>query len=420
MRLRYLAKINPPTPEFAALGGTDEITFVPLEDVWPPPRWRPLQKRSTIDVSSGYTRFRQGDVLVPKITPTFEAGRSVVAVDLPTPVAAGTTELHVVRPTAADARYLNYCFQSRPFLMGGQARMLGVAGQKRVPEAWLLDYLIPVENAARQREIADFLDAETARIDALIEKKCEMIALLDARRRGAVSAAALRGLREHQLRPSRSAFLGDVPKSWDETQLRHLDFSVQTGPFGSQLHAAEYVEGGWPVINPANLVDGKICSDERVSITDERRADLQLHVLRTRDIIFGRRGEMGRAALVTEGEEGWICGTGCLRLRRRGSRLDPKYLVLLLRTPALRAYFSLASVGSTMENLNAEIVLGAPILVPPADEQGEIVEFAARSAETHGAAAVRLERQVDLLRERRETLITTAVTGQLDVAKAVA
>ena len=73
-----------------------------------------------------------------------------------------------------------------------------------------------------------------------------------------------------------------------------------------------------------------------------------------------------------------------------------------------------------MENLNAEIVLGAPILVPPADEQGEIVEFAARSAETHGAAAVRLERQVDLLRERRETLITTAVTGQLDVAKAVA
>jgi type I restriction enzyme, S subunit len=279
---------------------------------------------------------------------------------------------------------------------------------------------IPLPPVEVQQRVVVFLDAESARIDALIEKKQRMIKLLAARRREALSIAALQGVRDHQLRSSRSGFLGHVPKAWEETQLRHLDFEVQTGPFGSQLHASDYVDDGWPVINPANLVDGTIIPNTQASVSDERRADLRLHVIQRNDILIGRRGEMGRAALVTDAEEGWLCGTGCLLLRSRRSRIDPAYLLALLRTPALRGYFSLASVGSTMENLNAEIVLGAPVVVPAREEQLEIIDFGARLATTDNAVTPRLERQITLLREHRQALITAAVTGQLDLAKAAA
>jgi type I restriction enzyme S subunit len=83
------------------------------------------------EVATGYTRFLEGDVLIPKITPTFEADRSVIAVGLKDGVGAGTTELHIIRPgTETDRRYIKYLVSSRSFLLGGEAEMFGVAGQK--------------------------------------------------------------------------------------------------------------------------------------------------------------------------------------------------------------------------------------------------------------------------------------------------
>ncbi len=366
------------------------------------------------DAPSRARRFVQpGDTIVSTVRTYL---RAVWPVTGPTEDLVVSTGFAVLSPgPRLDPRFFGWWAQSDTFIEEIVARSVGVS-YPAITADEIGELQIEFPRIEKQRETADFLDAETARIDALIEKKRRMIDLLEAREREADSGAVLGGLREHPLRASRAGLVGDVPTPWAETQLRHLDFAVQTGPFGSQLHASEYVEDGWPVVNPANLVGGRIRPDKRVSITDERRADLRLHVLRVGDIVFGRRGEMGRAALVTEDEEGWVCGTGCLRLRARGTRIDPRYLLLLLQTPALRAYFSLASVGSTMENLNAEIVLGMPTLVPPRREQLEIIEFAARQRRVTRAVVARLQRQIDLRREHRQALITAAVTGQLEIA----
>ena len=180
IRLRHLAEVNPSVSEFERLAPEAELTFLPLEAVWPGTRLDVTRTRPKDAVASGYTRFREGDVLVPKITPTFEADRSTIARGLLHGVGCGTTELHVVRPSASlEPRYVDYLLSSRQFLLGGEAEMIGVAGQKRVPESWLRDFPIPITDRRAQCAIADFLDRETARIDALIEKKQRMIELLE-------------------------------------------------------------------------------------------------------------------------------------------------------------------------------------------------------------------------------------------------
>lgn len=267
----------------------------------------------------------------------------------------------------------------------------------------------------RQRAIADYLDAETARIDALIAKKRRMIELLDERESDALDRLLL-GLEADQTTSASSPFLSVVPHGWVETTIRHLGCDVQTGPFGSQLHSDEYVDGGWPVVNPANLRGGRIVAIANMAVSDSKRAELRRHILRRGDIVFGRRGEMGRAGLVGDPHVGWLCGTGSLRLRLRpSSPLTPPYLALLLQTSALRRYFELASIGSTMDNLNSDIVLGMPCLVPPSLEQEHLVTRVDVDRRRTAAAKARLGEQIELLREHRQALITAAVTGELDI-----
>lgn len=273
---------------------------------------------------------------------------------------------------------------------------------------------VPMPDEPQQRAIADFLDAETARIDALITKKQSLLSLV-AEHHDSLVASAVQGEGHPAGTTSSSHLYLQVPQGWVETELRHLGCRVQTGPFGSQLHAEDYIEDGWPVVNPMNLIGGAIVADQAMTVDERKRAELSRHMLTAGDIVFGRRGEMGRAGLVTEDQEGWLCGTGSLRLRIEGHGLLPEYLVELLRTSAARAYFGLASVGSTMDNLNSEIVLTFPCLVPPIPVQKQIVGAIAKSRETVRRVNGVLNRQIALLQERRQALITAAVTGELAV-----
>jgi type I restriction enzyme S subunit len=205
------------------------------------------------------------------------------------------------------------------------------------------------------------------------------------------------------------------PARWEETAIRHLGIDVQTGPFGSQLHAEDYVTGGIPVINPMHLIDGHIVPSDVMTISESKRQDLELHVLVEGDIVLARRGELGRLALVDDSGAGYLCGTGSMRLRSRDSKMRPGYLSMLLSSRPLRSYFTFASVGSTMDNLSAEIVLGAPVLVPPEAEQRRIESEVDAIRAVCDSTLSSISRQVSLLLERRQALITAAVTGELQI-----
>ncbi len=175
--------------------------------------------------------------------------------------------------------------------------------------------------------------------------------------------------------PLHETEIGLIPEHWEIKELGTIAGLIQTGPFGSQLHAHEYIKNGIPVINPSNLQNGGIVPDIKCTISEEKAALLPRHVLRQGDIIFGRRGEMGRCALVTEKEQGWICGTGSLNVRIDQRGVQSKYVCHFLRTEYVKKWLLDESVGSTMNNLNTEILSRLKIPLPSFREQCDISDL---------------------------------------------
>ena len=167
--------------------------------------------------------------------------------------------------------------------------------------------------------------------------------------------------------------LGPIPQDWEVKRLGDVWARFSTGPFGSALHASDYVEDGTPVVNPMHILDGKIVPSKDMRINDETLNRLSSYRLRKNDIILGRRGEMGRAALVTAKEDGWLCGTGSFSITLDSS-VSPDYIALYIRTPNCITAMENGAIGTTIPNLNQAIVSNIPIALPPLPEQQRIAE----------------------------------------------
>lgn len=165
---------------------------------------------------------------------------------------------------------------------------------------------------------------------------------------------------------------------WVETTIGELcdasGGSVKTGPFGSQLHQSDYQEFGIPFVMPADIINGKI-SERRVARVSEAHANrLKVHQLRIGDIIYGRRGDIGRQALIQPYQQGWLCGSGSMRLRLPASEVLPEYLHLYLSLREVVGWIEGQAIGATMPNLNSQILRRVPIKYPSSkDLQHKVV-----------------------------------------------
>ena len=161
--------------------------------------------------------------------------------------------------------------------------------------------------------------------------------------------------------------------SWASVTLGEVSTNIQTGPFGSQLHQSDYSDGGVPVVMPKDLVDGHISEDliARVSMSHVDR--LSRHKIEAGDILYSRRGDVGRCAFATEVEQGWLCGTGCLRVTIDQSKAIPKFIFYQLQKAETIGWVEKHAVGSTMLNLNTSILGSVPIELPSMAEQQMIV-----------------------------------------------
>lgn len=163
---------------------------------------------------------------------------------------------------------------------------------------------------------------------------------------------------------------------WEVTSIGDLCVrgggDVQTGPFGSQLHAHDYVDDGIPVIMPQDLVDGRIDTTyiARISVGDAQR--LGRHRVQEGDIVYSRRGDIRRRALIQSAQAGWLCGTGCLRVRV-GDSARPDYVAAYLGHPAVQDWIERHALGATMLNLNTKILSAVPVALPGSNEQARIV-----------------------------------------------
>lgn len=188
-----------------------------------------------------------------------------------------------------------------------------------------------------------------------------------------------------------------------------LHDGLQTGPFGSQLHASDYSSKGIPVVMPRDMVGFRISTTTINRTSEETANKLARHLLKAGDIIFARRGEIGRCALVSSDEDGWLCGTGSLRVRLRQDEVLPEFLIQYLNLPHAITWLTSNAVGQTMLNLSTSILSELPINVPPLLEQRKIADILG----TWDTAIGTLERLITVLQKRKRGLMQRALTGQV-------
>ena len=161
------------------------------------------------------------------------------------------------------------------------------------------------------------------------------------------------------------------PYNWEKISLGKLA-EIKIGPFGSLLHKEDYVHNNHALINPSHIINSKVFADMKLTVSDEKYEELRAYQLFTGDVVMGRRGEMGRCAVITE--NGLLCGTGSMIIRTNG-RLKADYIQKIISFPSFKKTIEDMAVGQTMPNLNVPIVSKFMIICPPIEVQEQYYSF---------------------------------------------
>ena len=229
-------------------------------------------------------------------------------------------------------------------------------------------YMIPIPSIEEQNRIVGILDTFTASIDNLKEQIAQ---------------------RRKQYEYYRDQLLDLEGKEGVEMKLLSSISTIKVGPFGSLIHKKDYVSGGIPLVNPVQMNNGYIVRDDSFSVSEETAKLLESYTLYTGDVVFARRGEIGRCAIVTENESNFICGTGSLIVRFKDI-INSKFMLFMFNTPYCKTYLLKSAVGGSMLNINCDIVGKMQIPVPPLSEQQRIVSI----LDTFEASIQNLEAQL--------------------------
>jgi type I restriction enzyme S subunit len=413
--LRYVCELNPGKSEVANLPHTTPVAFVPLDGFGENGEILEADERELREVYDGYTYFREGDIALAKITPSFENGKGAICSGLEHPIAFGTTELHILRPRDdMDRGYLWYSLRSKEFRDEMATAMRGVAGQKRIPSEVLGAYEIRKPEPTTQARIASFLDHHTSRIDRLIERKQRLLELLEEKRQAVITEAVTRGLQENPgLQSASIPWLDHVPGEWNESKLRYLVDSTRPITYGI-VQAGPHRPDGIPYIKTSDM-SGKVLPTEGYDRTSEEIHNQydRSHV-RPGDLVLAIRATVGKTLPVPEGLPEANLTQGTARIAP-GEKMDRRYFFYLLNSPRAQQHFESRSKGATFSEVTLGMVRDFPVPVPPVEEQRAISDALDAQTSRIDNLRQRIRSAIELLQEKRQALITAAVTGQIDV-----
>ncbi|MDS4054990.1 restriction endonuclease subunit S [Accumulibacter sp.] len=276
-----------------------------------------------------------------------------------------------------------------------------------------------------QKAIADFLDRETAKIDTLVAKKRTLIERLKEKRTALISRTVTRGLPPDaaraarldphpKLKPSGIYWLGDVPEHWEVTRLKYTASRIVDCPHETPIYADD---GEYLVIRTADLSSGRmdLSSSYRVDADEFRRRVRREPLLRD-DIVYGREGERwGFAALVPESPS--MCLGQRMMQFRAAAHFDCAYLMWQLNSAGVFKQGAVDVAGATAPHVNVETIRNYWLAEPPLPEQRAIADFLNRETVLLDAMVAKIESAIERLQEYRTALITSAVTGKIDVLR---
>jgi len=246
--------------------------------------------------------------------------------------------------------------------------------------------LLP-KNPKEQQKIVEMLTA----IDEAIDKAEALIQKYQRIKHGLMQNLLTKGIdengniRSEKTHKFKDSPLGRIPEEWEVNPIgkecKQSGGSIQTGPFGSQLHAKDYKENGIPIITVEHLAEGKILHQNLPLVGEADYRRLRKYVLKYGDLVFSRVGAIDRCSFTSYKEEGWLFSGRCLRVRG-GSRFDAKFLSYLLNYDTCKQWILNNAVGSTMKCLNTTILSNLPIKMPTLPEQSRIASILSQADET--------------------------------------
>ncbi|EQC1013222.1 restriction endonuclease subunit S [Pseudomonas aeruginosa] len=275
-----------------------------------------------------------------------------------------------------------------------------------------------VPTIAEQKSIAQSLRRETARIDALIEKKARFIELLREKRQALITHAVTKGLDPNvKMKDSGVEWLGEVPEHWGVKPLKLLVKEGSTISYGI-VQPGEPLDEGVPFVQTTNMSSGDFEIESLQKTTPVIAAGFPRSRLTGGEVILGIRASIGAAFVVPMHLAGVNLSRGVARIDC-SSELSSHFFVAYLSSMAVDGYWQLAKQGSTFNEVSIATVKELLVPVPPREEQAEIEDMLSNATARLNSILKKTERSIELLKERRSALISAAVTGQIDLREAV-
>lgn len=406
-RLRYVAQVNPPVlPELRSQPEL-EVSFFPMEAVGQDGVASVGGTRRLGDVLSGYSSFEEGDVVFAKVTPCFENGKGGLMDELKNGAGFGSTELTVLRARPdVLPRFLWYVTQSASFRQLGVAAMTGAGGLRRVPDDFVRNFAVHLPSPAGQERIANFLDDKTARIDALIAEKERLSGRLAEHRLSLVTSLVTQGLPGCHAQFTEDSFLGRIPSTWRVGHFRHY-VSVRSG----QVDPEHPDFASLPLIAP-NHVEAKTGRLLAMESAHAQGAESGKYLCEPNDVVYSKIRPALRKVVVAPTR--CLCSADMYPLIARAP-LTNRYLFWYLLSEPFSVFAEQESMRVAMPKLNRETLAGARVPLPPEEEQDEIADALQRITGQVEVLLAHVETHTARLREYRASLISAAVTGQLDI-----
>ena len=415
-RLKEVASVRPSNVDKKAVEGERAVRLCNYVDVYKNDQIiddMEFMEATATDAQIAQFSIRAGDVIITKDSETWD--------DIAVPAYVPQTidglvcgyHLALIRPDSRclDGAYLARCFAAE-----------GLCDQFRVAANGITRYgldtqsikgaVFPVPPLSEQREIAAFLDRETARIDALIGHKERLIELLEEKRQAGISHAVTRGLDPNvPLKDSGVPWLGMVPKHWEVQRIKWVA-KLESGHTPDKKIAAYWTDCDipWVSLNDTGyLKNHDYISDTEYQVNQLGLANSSARLLPARAVVFSRDATIGRCAITTRPMAvsqhfiAWLCRDSII----------PEYLLRVLR--AMQQDLERLTMGATIKTIGMPDVRTLATPVPPVSEQMNIVRHIETQTASIDKTLVRIRDNIGLLQEHRTALISAAVTGQIDV-----
>jgi len=392
-----LIEFIPMTNLDAELGMVKNFNFVPLKEV-----------------ASGYTKFKNGDVVFAKITPCMENGNSAIVSGLKHNICFGSTEFMVFRasPKLAE-KYLHYFLHNELFRRNAEPFMKGTAGQKRISSYYMATHFCSLPPVQEQERITNYLDTKTAQIDRKIELLSQKAEKYGKLKQSLINETVTRGLdKSVPMKDSGIEWIGEVPAHWEVKRVKELGNLVLgkmlDNKQGVDKHLKPYLKSkniGWLKTTDSNIEEMYFSPYE-----------MKLYRIKQDDLLFSEGGEVGKTAFWNQANLECYIQNSVHKFTANKKNNSRYFLYLSFAAGHALFYDSIVSFVS-IKHLTKEKLVRVVWLSPPLSEQTTIAEYLDDNTQKIDRIIETVNSQIKNLKELRKTLINDVVTGKIKVVE---